>query len=375
MRFVAILGRMDEKLETAADLDQLRDNIDRIDQTLADLLEQRMKYALEIGRVKLRDGLPVYHPEREHAVMARIREMFRSSRFPSGSAEKIFTEIMGACRDAQRALRVAYLGPPATYSHMALERRFGSSALALPQETIADVFTAVVSGNADCGIVPVENSNEGSVAYTLDLLAEGRVQVIGEVFQPVHHCLLSTQSSIERVRRVLAHPQALAQCRRWISRTLPQATIIETSSNGKAAEIAASEDGTAAIAAKIAAGIYRLSVLAEGIEDNPDNITRFFVIGTTPTRPTGRDRTSLVIAVKDRPGILHDLLQVFARRGINMSRIESRPSRLKAWEYVFFVDLDGHFQVSPLAEALAEMDAHVRSIRVLGSYPRADAAP
>ncbi|HPH01776.1 MAG TPA: prephenate dehydratase [Spirochaetota bacterium] len=363
---------MSDEQQTLGTLEGLRSKIDEVDRGIAALLEERMDLALQIGQVKAREGLPVYHPEREHSVISRIVEHFHAGHFPLDSAKRIYTEIVGACRDAQRALRVAYLGPHATYSHMALERRFGGSALAIPQETIADVFSAVISQNADCGVVPVENSNEGSVAHTLDLLAEGRVHVIGEVLQPVHHCLLSTQTTLDRIRRVLAHPQALAQCRRWISRNLPHATVVETSSNGKAAEIAASEDGSAAIAARIAARLYRLNLLAESIEDNADNITRFFIIGAKPTMPTGKDRTSLVIAVKDRPGILHDLLDVFARRGINMSRIESRPSRIKAWEYVFFVDVDGHAQVSPLSDALSELDAHVRTLRVIGSYPRSE---
>jgi len=362
---------MNPSNDNPADLARLRAAIDAIDDELVAILRRRLDVALEIGAAKARAGIAVFNPARENDVLRRVLAGFRGSRFPERSIERMFTEIVGACRDAQRPLRIAYLGPQATYAHMALEQRFGSSALALPEETVADVFAAVARESADCGIVPIENSNEGSVTNTLDLLAEGRVSIIGEILQPVRHCLLASAPGMERVRRVMAHPQALAQCRRWLSRNLPHATLHETTSNGRAAEIAAGEEGTAAIAARIAHEVYRLEILAEGIEDNAENITRFFVIGREAGAPSGDDRTSLLISVKDKPGVLHDLLSIFARRGINMSRIESRPSRQKAWEYVFFVDVDGHVAEEPLCSALADLDGQVRQCKVLGSYPKA----
>lgn len=273
---------------------------------------------------------------------------------------------------ARRLLRVAYLGPEGTYSHSAMQAHFGDAVIGLPQPTIEDVFEAVQGRRADFGVVPVENSSEGAVNITLDRLVGRSPPICGEIELPVHHNLLGRMSKLSQVRRVCAHPQALAQCRRWLDRHLPRAERLPVSSNAEGARRACEEQGTAAVAGTVAAEVYGLSLLAERIEDHDHNTTRFLVLGRRRPPPSGADKTSLLVSGrKEEAGSLFRLLEPLARHRINMTRIESRPTRRRKWEYVFFIDLDGHVDDPLVARALAELKARSSVYRVLGSYPKA----
>ena len=350
----------------------LRQQIDRVDDQLLRLLNRRARFALEIARQKARTNSGVYAPGREKGVIARLARA-NPGPLPERLVRAIFREIISASRSLEQRLGVAYLGPAATYTHLAARRQFGAAADYRPAATVADVFHDVESGRADLGVVPVENSTEGMVAHTLDLLVESPLRICAEVSLPVRHCLLAhAGATLATIKRVVAHPQALAQCRRWLGRELPHARTEQEASNAAAAERAGKESGTAAIAAEAAAETYGLAVIAQAIQDEPGNLTRFLVLGQHDAeQPSGDDKTSLVMSVRDEVGILARMLRPFAAHGIDLIKIESRPLRERPWEYFFFLDLKGHRRERRVQRALAAVDRTALRLKVLGSYPAA----
>ncbi len=348
-------------------LESLRREIDSLDDELVALLNRRMAISRRVGRLKPATGQAVYQPDREAAVLERVLSAGGDGPLSPRALRAIYGEILSASRDLQRALRVGYLGPEGTFTHEAALRFFGSSAELVPCATIEEVFLETEKGNVDHGVVGVENSTAGAVAPTLDLLVDASIQVCGELELPVSHYLLG-HGELSEVRRVCSHPQALAQCRRWLGQNLPNAERVEVASTVLAARMA-EEPSTAAIAPSAAAKLYGLKVLAPRIEDSSANVTRFLVLGRERSRRTGSDKSAIVFAVKNRPGALRDALEVFARRGIDLTRIESRPSRRRLWEYVFFADFRGHPDDEVVREALAELETDALLVKVLGAWP------
>jgi chorismate mutase/prephenate dehydratase len=348
-------------------LKELRDRIDRLDDEILKLLNERARLAQEIGRLKERNA---YRPEREAQILERLRTA-SGGPLPAETVVRLFGEIMSACRALEEPVSVAYLGPPGTYSEEAALRRFGAAARMVPCASIDEVFREVEAAVVGYGLVPVENSTEGAIGRTLDLLLGTSLRVCGEVLLPIHHALLSRAPDLESVAKVYAHPQSLGQCHEWLNQNLTRATRVQAASNAEAARLAAEDPGAAAIASRRAGALFGLPVLAENIEDDPRNTTRFLVIGDQDVAPSGRDKTSLVMSARNRPGAVHDLLTPFAQNGVSMTRLESRPSRTGLWEYVFYVDIEGHQQDERVARSLAEMRERAAFLKVLGSYPAA----
>lgn len=349
-------------------IDSLRRRIDRLDDRMLKLLEQRAGAARAIGRVKARDGSGVYVPSREKRIFDRLNRSRGS--LPAPVVRAVFREIISACRSLEQGIRVAYLGPEATYSHMAAREHFGAGATFVPVASIPQVFEEVEHRRSDFGLVPIENSTDGVVTYTLDRFLESDLRIAAEVCLDVNHCLLSRDGRKEKVRRILSHTQGLAQCRRWIANHFPTAALHETPSTARAAEEAGRHDDVAAIASRMAAEVYGLEILAENIQDLTFNATRFVVIGHDDSaKPSGDDKTSAVFSVRDEVGVLHHMLRPFAENRINLTRIESRPLKGKPWEYVFFVDFLGHRKERRVSRALARLDERCLMLKVLGSYP------
>ncbi|HFC98242.1 MAG TPA: prephenate dehydratase [Thermosulfurimonas dismutans] len=351
------------------ELQKLRAEIDQVDENLLLLLQKRFRLAKQIGEVKRREGRSSLDLTREREVLRRLLEKNRGQ-FPEDSLRAIFLEIIHTCRQAQEPLRVAYLGPEATFSHMAAIEFFGQSTEFLPVESVLDVFEEVESDRVRFGVVPVENSIEGTVSTTLDAFSQYRVKVCGEVYIPITHHLLNQTGQKEDIKKVLSHPHALAQCRRWLRKHLPSVTVEEVASTALAARWAAVDPSVAAIASPLAARTYHLQVVAKHIEDYKGNVTRFWIIGRQPPAPTGQDKTSLFFSVSDRPGALYEVLRAFAKRGINLTKIESRPAKSEPWRYLFFLDCEGHVEEPLLKECLDEVRKHCLHLEWLGSYPR-----
>ncbi|MBI4319225.1 MAG: prephenate dehydratase [Chloroflexi bacterium] len=351
------------------DLDAPRHRIDEIDHHIVELLNERANLALQVGAIKAQEGRSVHDPQRENQVYANLET---ANRGPLGNdaLRAIYREVIATMSELQRPRTVAFLGPPATFSHEAARLHFGTTARFIPAKTIAEVFAMAEKGTADQGLVPVENSTDGVVGHTLDLLADTELKICAEIPLPISHHLLSC-GSLDAIRRVYSHPQALAQCRNWLGSNLPNAELIEVSSTARAAEMVVSDPTAAAISNELAAEVYGLAILQRRIEDNPFNYTRFLVIGNSMCARTGDDRTAVVFSIKDRVGALHDTLEIFLRYGVNLTRIESRPSRRKAWDYVFFVDAIGHPEDPSLEAALSDLAKECVYVRVLGSWPKA----
>ncbi len=358
-------------------LEAIRERIDGIDAELHELINERARLAQQVGISKHASGQTVdfYRPEREAQVLHLALERNRSERGPLRDEEilRLFREIMSACLAQQEPLKVGFLGPEGTFTQQAVYKQFGHSVRALPLTSIEEVFHEVESGTADFGVVPIENSSEGTVNNTLDMFLTSPLGICGEVELRIHHNLLGQMSALGAVQRVCAHPQALAQCRGWLAEHLPGVERVPVSSNAEGARRARDEDGSAAIGPMAAAEVYGLNVLVSEIEDRPDNTTRFLVIGRKSFPPSGQDKTTLLVSAAhtDAPGALFRLLEPFARNRISMTRIESRPSRRRKWDYVFFIDVEGHATQEPLEQALAEIKGQASLCRVLGSYPRA----
>ena len=358
----------------AVKLEAVRERIDSVDEQIHRLINERAKLAQLVGISKSRDGHTVdfYRPEREAQVLRRARERNRGP-LRDDEVVRLFREIMSACLAQQEPLKVAYLGPEATFSQTAVLTHFGHSVRALPLGSIDEVFHEVESAAADFGVVPIENSTEGTVNHTLDRFIVSPLKICGEVELRIHHYLMGNMSALGRIVRVCSHPQSLAQCRGWLQEHLPAIELVPASSNGEAARRARDERGTAAIAGETAAEIYGLKVLAPEIEDRADNSTRFLVLGRKILAASGQDRTTLLVSVAetDAPGALHRLLEPLARHRVSMTRIESRPSHRRKWDYIFFIDLEGHAEEPHVARAREALKKRSSLFRVLGSYPRA----
>jgi chorismate mutase/prephenate dehydratase len=356
----------------AASLTTIRRRIDRIDDQVLRLLNRRARLVLAVAEQKQRRQAAVYVPDREHAVLARLARR-NGGPLAASHVRAIFREIISASRGLEQRLRVAYLGPESTYAHLAARRHFGAAPEYVPSPTVADVFRDVEGGRAELGVVPVENSSEGMVAHTLDLLVESPLSICAELTLAVRHCLLVRPGTTAAgLRRVAAHPQALAQCRQWLAAHCPGVPTVEESSNARAAARAREERGTGAIAAAEAAATYRLAVLARDIQDEPGNVTRFLVLAQHDSEaPSGDDKTSLVMSVRDEVGVLARMLRPFAAHRIDLIKIESRPLRERPWEYYFFLDLKGHRRDARVARALTAVARRALRLKVLGSYAAA----
>jgi chorismate mutase/prephenate dehydratase len=355
---------MDNGMEN--ELRKLRDQIDAIDDQLLQLVSQRAKLAHTIGEVK--GGGPIYRPEREAQVLRRLIDL-NPGPLPDESVTAVFRTVMSHCRTLEKALSVAFLGPLGSYSEEAASKQFGGLSNPVQCGSIDEVFRLVEGGRVDYGVVPVENSTEGAIGRTLDLLMQTSLNICGEVALPVHHNLISKQTDKASIRRVYAHAQSLAQCHEWLNQHLPNAERQAVASNSEAARLASLEEGAAAIASRRAAELFELNVLAESIEDDPRNTTRFLVLATHDVAPSGQDKTSLAMSTRNVPGAVVKLLEPLAASGVSMTKLESRPSHTGMWEYVFFVDMEGHRQDEKVARALVELGKQAAFIKVLGSYP------
>lgn len=351
-------------------LDELRAKIDALDADILRTLNERARMAQEIGELKRRSDAPIYVPEREKAVFTRIAEM-NAGPLSNKALTTVYREIISAIRALERPTSVAFLGPRDTFSHMAALRVFGAGSEYHPLPSFADVFTEVERGRIDYGVVPVESSMGGSVSDTLDRFISSELKIVNEILMHITQNLLA-KCKMDEIKRVYSKDNALLQCRNWLRANLPGVPLIETSSTAEAARRASAEPGAAAIASRLAAVTYELDVLAERVEDAPHNFTRFVVIGRQLVRRTGDDKTSILVWVKDKPGALYSLLLPFQNRNINLTRIESRPSQQKAWEYVFFIDFLGHIEDQIVKETLDEAGDQTRNLKILGSFPRAD---
>lgn len=355
-------------------LQSLRKKIDRLDSGLLRLLNERGFLVKEVAALKAKSGQSVFVPGRERNLLESLKKANRGPLSPD-AVESVFREIVHACRGLEKRLRVVYFGPAATYTHQAALRSFGQRAELIPVRTIPDVFAEVEKGHADYGVVPVENSTEGVVNHTLDMFTESTLSICSELELPIWHFLLGNvrgSQGLKGVKRLFAHYQALAQTRGWLETHLPGVPVIEASSTAESARLASKNVGSAAVASRLAADVYGLKILGERIEDNPQNFTRFFVIGTAEPQATGRDKTSLMVSVKDRVGALYDLLLPFKKAKVNMTKIESRPTGQRRWEYVFFVDFLGHRTEPRVQKLLQGLERSCVFLKVLGSYPRVE---
>jgi chorismate mutase / prephenate dehydratase len=359
---------IDEPIRHDPQLAAHRSAIDALDRDILERMNDRARHAQAIG--KLKEGNSAYRPEREAQVLAKLAAINHGP-LSDEAVTGVFRQVMSACLALEQKLRIAYLGPAGTFSHAAVAKHFGAFVEAVPLATIDDIFRAVESGQADYAVVPVENSTEGAVGRTLDLMCTTNLSVCGEVKLRIQQNLLSNAGSLAKVTKVYSHAQSLAQCVHWLAAHLPAAPRIAVSSNAEAARLAAAEPGAAAIAGENAAVIYGLAILAPHIEDEPNNTTRFWVLGRQKIGASGRDETSLVMSCPNRPGAVYELLEPLARHGVSMTRFESRPARTGLWEYLFFVDLAGHRDDATLSAALAELAQKAPFLRLLGSYPAA----
>ena len=352
---------------SADELARLREAIDRVDERLLEALNERARLARAVGSLKAGQA---YRPEREAQVLRRIKEL-NPGPLAGETVALIFREIMSACLALERPITVAYLGPRGTFSERATLKHFGLAAEALPASSIDEVFRSVESGAADFGVVPVENSTEGAVGRSLDLMPQTPMQVCGEVIVRIHHNLMAKVAprDVSEIRRVFSHGQSLGQCHEWLNAHLPHAERVAVASNAEAARRASEEPQSAAVAGEMAAAHYGLAILHANIEDEPNNTTRFLILGDYRPKPSGRDKTSLVLSARNRAGAVYEMLTPFARRGVSMTKFESRPSRVALWEYLFFVDIEGHRDDPQVAEALEEVGRIAGYMKVLGSYP------
>lgn len=353
------------------ELDKLRKKIDEIDLKILELLNQRAKVVLEIKKAKDSKHVNIYSPEREREIIDRLTGL-NVGPFPNEALRSLYREILSASLALQQPIKVAYLGPPATFTHLAAMRQFGSSTDYIPVSTIKSVFSAVSSGEAQYGVVPIENSTEGVVNYTLDMFIDSDLRIVHEIMLQISHNLLSKTGKRSDVKRIYSYPQATAQCREWLEENFPNIPILEEQSTASAAKRAAEDPSAAAVASELAATIYDLKFISRGIEDYKHNYTRFLVIGRDLMPRTGEDKTSIMFSIKDKPGALYSILRHFAKNKINLTKIESRPSRRKAWEYIFFVDMEGHIEDKKVKKAINEMKKECLFFKELGSYPSAE---
>jgi chorismate mutase/prephenate dehydratase len=369
------MAKAPQASDAPIDLAAMRKRIDDVDRQIQSLISERARYAQQVGVSKgeLASAVDYYRPEREAEVLRNVLER-NAGPLRDEEMLRLFREIMSACLAQQEPLKVGFLGPEGTFTQAAVFKHFGHSVRALPFGTIDEVFQEVESGAADFGVVPIENSTEGTVNNTLDMFLTSPLKIGGEIELRIEQHLLGRMAGLDKVERVCAHEQALAQCRGWLREYLPHVDLIGVSSNAVGARRARDEVGTAAIGGEVAAEAYNLGILVNNVEDRADNATRFLVIGRELLAASGADKTTILVSTSDTgagAGVLHALLQPFAVHGVNITRIESRPSRRRNWDYVFFLDLDGHAGEAPLADALKELESMSSLFRVIGAYPKA----
>ena len=352
-----------------ADLGKLRKNIDAIDDSILELLNKRAELVKEVGKVKTHGKSEFYVPNREKEIYDRLTRN-NNGPFSNESIRAIFREIISASLSLEHPLKIAFLGPQATFTHLACIQQFGLSADFVPVKSIADVFEEVERNGANYGVVPIENSTEGIITHTLDMFVDSNLQIVAEVMLEISHSLLSKGGNIEDIKKVYSHPQAIAQCRNWLAKNLPNVPVMETASTALAAQMVAGDPEAAAIASEFAANIYDLKIVKKRIEDNVNNFTRFLVIGKKSPDRSGSDKTSVMFAVKDEAGALYRMLEPFSEHNINLTKIESRPMKTRAWEYLFFLDMEGHISEPHVKEAIDQLSKICLFVKVLGSYPR-----
>ncbi|MGD8562020.1 MAG: prephenate dehydratase [Desulfarculaceae bacterium] len=345
-----------------------RESIDRIDQRIMELINIRAQHALEIAQHKAASDKPFFAPHRERAVLNQLRQGNRGP-LPDEGIEAVFTEIISACRGLQTRLRAAFLGPEFSFSHQAALHSFGNTCFMSPLATVADVFAEVEGGHSQVGLVPVENSSQGGVGATFDLFVDSDLSVCGEVYAKISQVLMSAEADCKGIKEVYSHPQALSQCAQWLRRNLPWAELREDSSTAAAARRASEQPHTAAVGSELAAQNYGLKTLARDIQDGAHNVTRFLVLSKQACPPTGEDKTSLLFVTKHKPGTLYQALGILAQKGLNLTFIESRPTRNRPWEYTFFVDIEGHRDDPEVGGALKALGEEVQFLKILGSYP------
>lgn len=350
-------------------LNRLRKRIDKINNDILNLLNERARITLAIRTLKSKRKKPAFSPDRETQVYKKLIEANQGP-LSNDTIKAIYREIMSGSLALEKPIKIAYLGPEATFTHIAALKKFGSSVDYLKTQSITEVFTEVERGRADYGVVPIENTTEGAVNHTLDMFIESDLRICSEVLLAIEHNLLG-RGKLSSIKRVYSNPQVLGQCRLWLETNLPRVELVPAASTTKAAQLAAKTKNAAAIANKLAADRYKLKILVESIEDSPHNITRFLVIGKTEAESTGSDKTSIMFSVKDRVGALHDMLVPFKRNGINLTKIESRPSKKEAWKYYFFVDMQGHIKDKKIKKALDSLRRSCDYLKFLGSYPAA----
>ncbi|MHA2060648.1 MAG: prephenate dehydratase [Candidatus Ranarchaeia archaeon] len=348
-------------------LKKLREDIDEVDSNILSLLNQRAKIVKTLGQVKAKDSAPIYDPTREKKVIQKLSEKNQGP-LSKTHVTNIYREIFSVSRNLQKPMKVAYLGPKTTFTHMATVKQFGSSVMTIPESTIFDVFQAVEQKRADFGVVPIENSIEGTVNNTLDMFVGSKLNIVGEEFLEIHHCFLS-KSHKDNIQVIYSHPQAFAQCRKWLQKHYPAAALYEVNSTALAAERAANQSGTAAIASRLAAKEHNLKILYENIEDQSNNVTRFFILGHQLPKKSGKDKTSIMFSVPHESGSLFKAIAPFAKYQLSMTKIESRPTREQHWEYVFFIDFEGFIDDTPVKAALEELKKATQFVRVIGCYP------
>lgn len=350
-------------------LDELRNKIDAIDDKIVELLNSRASVVLEVGKVKAENKQQFHVPNRERQIYERMQS-FNKGPFPNDALIPVYREIISACLSLESPMKVAFLGPKATFSHLATMQHFGLSAELVPMKSIPAVFEEVEKGKALYGVVPVENSTEGVVSHTLDMFVDSALYINAEILLEVHHDLLSRTGRVEDVKKVYSHQQPLGQCRKWLEENLPGVPLVDVASTATAAQIASDDYSAAAIASELAASMYDLKIVRSRIEDQMNNFTRFLVISKQMASNSGFDKTSILFSVKDEPGILCRMLEPFAKRGINLTKIESRPYKQKAWEYIFFLDLLGHIEEPTVSDAVRELKDCCQFLKILGSYPK-----
>lgn len=357
-------------MDDQRDIASYRKVIDQLDDDLLRLLNERSKHVVEIGKLKkgVETSAHLHTPRREAEIIDRLTQA-NTGPFPNEAIRSVYREIMSASLSLEGPQKVAYLGPRATFTHLACLQKFGNSAQYLPVASIKEVFSEVERDRAHFGIVPIENSTEGVVNHTLDMFIDSNLVIYGEVLQEVSHHLLSKTGRVEDIKTIYSHPHAIAQCRSWLETNVPKIPVAEVPSTARAAEVSANDSTVAAIASELAGELYGLKVVRSRIEDNVNNFTRFLVLSQKPPERTGKDKTSVMLSVKDKVGALYDLLRPFASNGINLTKIESRPSRRKAWEYIFFVDIEGHVDEDGVKKALEEIKGRCLFMKILGSYP------
>ena len=352
------------------DIAQLRKKIDSLDANIVDILNDRAQVSLAIGNLKMKAKKSIYAPAREKEVLDRVAALNKGP-MSKEAFKAIYREIMSASLNLEKPLRIAYMGPEATFSHFAALKRFGSSVDYVACDNVAEVFNKVEHGDCDYGVVPIENSIEGVVTHTVDLLVESDLKICAQIMLDVAHNLMA-KGPLNKVKTVYSHSQILGQCRQWLLKNMPKAALVATDSSTRAAQIAAKNKNSACIASEIASSLYGLTILKKNIQDRAHNVTRFLILSNTDTPSTGRDRTSLVFSIKDKVGALHAMLTPFEKNKINLTKIESRPSKKRAWDYYFFVDCQGHQQDPKVARALSQLEGMCKFMKILGSYPDLD---